>query len=84
MKLIKVIFIREGKAIGREYTYRTDVSVEVGDIVELPHAKPVMDEIPYPQGLVTHVDVPESEIEAFKDRVKTIIGKVARKDETHE
>lgn len=29
-----------------------------------------------PKGIVTMVDVPESEVEEFKDRLKEIVGKV--------
>lgn len=82
--LIKVKFLKYGIPSGREYTYISEIPVEVGDNVELPHAVPTMECIPYSQGVVTQINVPESEIEAFKDRVKTIIGKVAREGEVHE
>lgn len=36
------------------------------------------------QGMVTAVNVPLEEIEAFKDRAKTIIGKAAQKAEAEE
>lgn len=36
------------------------------------------------QGMVTAVNVPLEEIEAFKDRAKTIIGKAAPKVEAEE
>lgn len=36
------------------------------------------------QGMVTAVNVPLEEIEAFKDRAKTIIGKAAPKAEAEE
>jgi len=78
MRLVKVKFLKLGTPSGREYTYRSEIPVAVGDIVELPHATPVMGDVPYSQGIVTQIDVPESEIEAFKDRVKTIIGLVEK------
>ncbi len=81
MSLIKVKFLKMGEPSGREYTYRSEIPVEVGDTVELPHAVPVMGDVPYSQGVVTQIYVPESEIEAFKDRVKTIIGKVNKAHE---
>lgn len=84
MSLIKVKFLKMGEPSGREYTYRSEIPVAVGDTVELPHAVPVISDVPYSQGVVTQTDVPKSEIEAFKDRVKTIIGKVTREDEVHE
>ena len=36
------------------------------------------------QGMVTAVNVPLEEIEAFKDRAKTIIGKAAQRTEAEE
>ena len=84
MSLIKVRFLKMGEPSGRAYTYRSEVPVDIGDKVELPHATPTLIEIPYSQGIVTQIDVPEAEIEAFKDKVKTIIGKVAGEEDVHE
>lgn len=84
MKLVKVKFLKLGIPSGREYTYWSEIPVEVGDIVELPHARPVMEDIPYSQGVITQINVPEAEIEAFKDRVKTIISKVDKASEASE
>lgn len=61
--LIKVKFIRNGEPKGREYTYRAPDDVKVGDMVELPSGK----------GVVTEVDVPESEVAGYADRVKEIV-----------
>jgi hypothetical protein len=80
MSLIKVKFLKMGEPSGREYTYRCDIPVSVGDKVKLPHATPTLIDIPYSQGIVTQIDVPEAEIEAFKDKVKAIIGKVEQKE----
>ncbi len=76
MDLIKVRFLRFGIPSGREYTYRSEADVKAGDIVELPHPVPQPDGTPYNRGVVTQVNVPEEEVEAFKDKVKTIIGVV--------
>lgn len=84
MSLIKVKFLKMGEPSGREYTYRSEVPVAIGDIVELPQAKPVMEVVPYSQGVVTQIDVPETEIEAFKDKVKTIVSKLEQKEAVHE
>lgn len=65
MNLIKVKFLKNEVPTGRDYTYKSDVSVAVGDIVMIDEKK---------KGVVTDVDVPESEIEAFKDKVKTLAG----------
>lgn len=62
--LIKVKFVKNGNPSGREYTYRSPIPVSIGDLVELPNGT----------GIVTVVDVPEIEVEAFKDKVKEIVG----------
>jgi hypothetical protein len=74
MKLVKVKFFKYGMPSGRDYTYFSEADVKVGDIVELPHSVPQPEGTPYNKGVVTQVDVPEVEIEKFKDKVKTIIG----------
>lgn len=84
MSLVKVKFLKFGTPSGREYTYRSEIQVAVGDTVELPHAVPTLVNVPYSQGVVTQIDVPESEIEAFKDRVKSIIGLVEKEDVSDE
>lgn len=66
MNLIKVKFLKNEVPTGRDYTYKSDVSVAVGDTVIIDEKK---------KGVVTDVDVPESEIEAFRDKIKTIVGK---------
>ena len=62
--LIKIKFIRNGEPNGREYTYRAPDDVKIGDMVELPSGK----------GVVTAVDVPETEVAGYE--VKEIVGKV--------
>lgn len=62
--LIKVKFIKNGNSSGKEYAYRSSIPVSIGDLVELSNGT----------GIVTEVDVPESEVEAFKDKVKEIVG----------
>lgn len=62
--LIKVKFIKNGNPSGKEYAYRSSIPVSIGDLVELSNGT----------GIVTEVDVPESEVEAFKDKVKEIVG----------
>jgi len=65
--VIKLRFIRAGEPSGREYTYYSNTDVVVGDLVEIDVNK---------QGVVTQINVPEEEIAPFKDRAKTILGKV--------
>lgn len=69
--VIKVKFLRAGQPSGRAYTYFTPEPVEVGDLVDIA----ILSEDSKSQGIVTAVNVPMAEIEAFKDRAKTIVGK---------
>ena len=64
--VIKLQFINNGVARGKEYTYFSDTEVEVGETVNIDGKK---------QGIITQVNVPLAEIEQFKDRAKTIVGK---------
>lgn len=73
--IIKLKFLRYGEAAGRDYTYFTPEPVAVGDLVELEGKQGIV------QGVVTAVDVPEEEIAPFRDRAKTIIGKVKKVEE---
>lgn len=64
--LIKVRFIKEDKPYGREYTYSSKIPVKIGDMVELPGGG---------IGIVTSVNVPKKEVEAYLDKIKKIVGK---------
>ncbi len=67
MNIVKVrYFIHDDTLSTREYTYYSADKLNVGDIVTVP----VRDSTGKAQ--VTSINVPESEIEAFKDKVKTI------------
>ncbi len=70
--IIKLKFLRYGQPAGRDYTYFTPEPVAVGDLVEIDGKQGIS------QGVVTAVDVPEAEIAPFRDRAKTIIGKVKK------
>lgn len=67
--IIKIKFIKGGEPSGREYTYFTPEDVAVGDKVDVEQRGGTA------HGIVTQVDVPESEIAAFADKAKSIIGK---------
>lgn len=69
--IIKLKFLRYGQPAGRDYTYFTPCEVSVGDLVEVEGKQGIS------QGVVSQIDVPEEEIAPFRDRAKTIIGKVA-------
>lgn len=70
--IIKLRFLHDGAPQGREYTYFTPVPVAVGDTVDIDEKK---------QGIVTQTDIPESEIESFRDKMKTIAGIVPAESE---
>ena len=76
--VIKLKYLRAGQPSGREYTFYTPAPV--GDIVDIAAVSPDNTS----QGMVTAVNVPLEEIEAFKDRAKTIIGKAAQRTEAEE
>ena len=76
--VIKLQYLRAGEPSGREYTFFTPEPVEVGDIVDIA----VVSQDNTSQGMVTAGNVPLAEIEPFKDRAKTIIGKAAPKADT--
>ena len=67
MNLIKARFLKDGEPSGRAYTYISDAPVKVGDLVQLNEKG---------RGIVTEINVPEEEVESFKDKLKSIIGKV--------
>ncbi len=65
--VIKLQFVNQGVVQGREYTYFSEVDVEVGETVNIDGKK---------QGVITQINVPVAEIEKFKDKAKTIMGKI--------
>lgn len=65
MQLIKVRFLRGEMPQGREYTYESAEIVKVGDIVQINSSA---------KGVVTDIDIPEEEVESFRDKIKCIIG----------
>lgn len=60
---IKVKFLKNGEPHGREYTYKSTFPVRVGQEVLLPSGG---------NGIVTEIDVPEEDVERFKDKIKEI------------
>jgi len=65
--IVKVKYVSDsGELSGREYTYYSVDRLSIGDIVIVP----VRDTVG--KAMVSWIDVPASEIEAFKDKVKTI------------
>lgn len=60
---IKVKFLKNGEPHGREYTYKATFPVEVGQEVLLPGGG---------NGVVTEINVPEEDMESFKDKIKEI------------
>ena len=60
---IKVKFLRNGEPHGREYTYKSTFPIRVGQEVILPGGG---------NGIVTEINVPEKDVESFKDKIKEI------------
>ena len=60
---IKVKLLKNGEPHGREDTCKATVPVSVGQEVSLPGGG---------NGVVTEINVPENEVESFKDRIKEI------------
>ena len=81
MNLVKLKFLRKGEPSGKEYSYISKEDLSVGDTVIVREAEEGKDA---PKGIVTAVNVPESEVESFKDRLKEIVGKVCTSCETCE
>lgn len=60
---IKVKFLKNGEPHGREYTYKAAFPVRVGQEVIFPGGG---------NGVVTEINVPEKNVESFKDKIKEI------------
>ena len=60
---IKVKFLKNGEPLGREYTYKATSPVRAGQEVILPGGG---------NGVVTEINVPEKDVESFKDKIKEI------------
>lgn len=60
---IKVKFLKNGEPHGGEYTYKSTFPVRVRQEVLLPGGG---------NGIVTEINVPEKDVESFKDRIKEI------------
>lgn len=67
MQLIKVRFLNNGTPSGKAYTYYSPVNVAVGDTVQINSTA---------TGVVVEVDVPEWQVEPYKEKIKTIVGLV--------
>lgn len=75
-QIVKVRYysMTTGQASDREYSYYTVDPLEIGNFVQVP----VNDRVQL--AIVSDVNVPESEIESFKDRMKTIPSGSIRPD----
>lgn len=73
--IIKCRFTRDGEPYGREYSYLTKEPVAVGDMVQAETQHGVADLV------VTALNVPEAEVESFKDKLKYIMGKKPQESE---
>jgi hypothetical protein len=76
MQLVKVKYSKDGSYSGREYTYYSEDDLDIGDIVNVP----VRDTTG--KAMISAIDVPENEIEKFRDKVKIIpAGSVVKEDD---
>lgn len=83
-KIIKCRFLNEnGEPQGKEYSYKTEIPVEVGQLVDVPAPRQsdADVELKTKTVIVSQIDVPEEEIVAFADRVKTVVGIHTETDE---
>lgn len=67
MQLIKIRFLKNNVPSGRSYTYFAPDDIKEGEMVQLNTSA---------KGIVSEIGVPESEVEGFRDVVKTIMGRV--------
>lgn len=65
MQIIKVRFLKDGNPAGRAHTYYSPVSVSVGDTIQINSTSTCV---------VVEVDVPEAQVEPYKEKIKTIVG----------
>ena len=61
--LVKLRFLKDGEPSGKEYSYITKKEVAIGDTVIVHEAEEGKEA---PKGIITAVNVPESEVESFK------------------
>ena len=59
---------------GREYSYYTEMNLEIGDIVEVPTRYGTA------VAMVTRIDIPENEIENIKEYMKIIERKINKEE----
>lgn len=75
--IIKCRFLdKDGEPRGREYSYKTEIPVEVGQIVDVPAPRQsdADSELKTKSVIVSQINVPEEEIAPFADKVKTAVG----------
>lgn len=65
MIAIKARYLKNDLPVGKEYTFGSNELVKPGDVVKVGNAKAV----------VTNVNVPDQEVESFRDKLK-MAGKV--------
>lgn len=73
--LIRCRVLKDGKPSGRDYTYCTSEEVKAGDVVQITSSA---------KGFVTEINVPEEEVAAFADKVKSIVGLVEESEDKNE
>ena len=75
--IIKCRFLdKDSEPRGREYSYKTEIPVEVVQIVDVPAPRQsdTDNELKTKSVIVSQINVPEEEIATFADKVKTVVG----------
>lgn len=77
LKIVSVQYqdkFEKKKFIGREYSYYSNIDLEVGDIVEVPtrYGKSL--------AMVSRIDIDKKEIEKIKDYMKVIESKIDKEE----
>lgn len=62
MIAIKARYLKNDLPVGKEYTFGSNELVKPGDVVKVGNAKAV----------VTNVNVPDEEVESFRDKLKMV------------
>lgn len=66
MNIVKCRFLKDGEPHGKEYSYLAKENFSVGDLVKTDTARGEADLV------ITGLNVPEEEVESFKDKLKYV------------
>ncbi len=77
-QVVKVKFVdNEGEPKGKDYFYFCNVPhIALGDFVNAPVTPRTPEDKPFRKAIISQVNVPEKEIEPFKEYAKTITERI--------